>query len=349
MVLGYHRVVNDFSSAMKASIPSMLISRRMFERHLDSIGRRFRYVPLEAVEATVVGQGRRFGGPTAAITFDDGYRDFYHFAFPILKKKGIPAAVFVVTDFISAPHLLPHDQLYRLLCQAFSQWPRPYWRLVCVLQDLGITAELRAQFKTVANNPFGLTRLLLTRLPQREIVRITETLSERLQPADDSLEDFKPLTCEMLAEMVQSGMTIGSHTRTHILLTNESPGRVHEELEGSRHDLESRLGVPIHRFAYPDGHFDSRTVQAVAAAGYRFAYTTCRHRDPNYPVLTIPRTLLWENSCLDSRGGFSPAVMNCQMTGLFSFLACCDQDHYSPGSASGPVRMQESKSMGVAQ
>jgi len=49
------------------------------------------------------------------------------------------------------------------------------------------------------------------------------------------------------------------------------------------------------------------SVQLPRTSGFQFAYTTCRHRLPTYPHLTIPRKLLWENSCMDSLGRFSPA------------------------------------------
>ena len=38
LVLGYHRVVEDFESEARVEMPSMLTSRAMFERHLDCLG-----------------------------------------------------------------------------------------------------------------------------------------------------------------------------------------------------------------------------------------------------------------------------------------------------------------------
>ena len=98
-MIGYHRVVEDFASSAETSIPSMLVSRQMLERHLDWIGRRFRFVSLDELGARLDASDSR-DDPIAAITFDDGYRDFYDHALPLLKQKGIPAAVFVVTDLV---------------------------------------------------------------------------------------------------------------------------------------------------------------------------------------------------------------------------------------------------------
>jgi hypothetical protein len=122
-------------------------------------------------------------------------------------------------------------------------------------------------------------------------------------------------------------MTIGSHTTTHPMLTNESPRRVLAETAESRHELERRLGIAVKHFAYPAGCFDLGVVSAVAAAGYLFGYTTCQHRDRARPLLTIPRRLFWQNSCLDAFGEFSSSLMSCQIKGSFDFGRGCNHAH----------------------
>ncbi|RPH94739.1 MAG: hypothetical protein EHM68_13630, partial [Lysobacterales bacterium] len=93
LVVGYHRVVRDFDRSDSLSISPMLTSARTFEQHLDWIGRRYRFVSLDELAVTLEKQETN-GKPVAAITFDDGYRDVYQNAFPILKRRGIPSAVF---------------------------------------------------------------------------------------------------------------------------------------------------------------------------------------------------------------------------------------------------------------
>src|ERR1019366_4751846 len=101
------------------SIPSMLVSRRMLERHLDWLGRRFRFISLDELGARLEAKDGR-EDPVAAITFDDGYRDFYDHALPLLKRKGIPAAVFVVTDLVGTRRVQAHDKLYLLLARRYQ-------------------------------------------------------------------------------------------------------------------------------------------------------------------------------------------------------------------------------------
>jgi peptidoglycan/xylan/chitin deacetylase (PgdA/CDA1 family) len=315
VVIAYHRVVEDFASSAETSIPSMLVTVRTLERHLDWIGRRFRFVSVDELGSSLEA-GNSLRKPVAAITFDDGYRDFYFHALPLLKRKGIPAALFVVTDLLDTTRVQTHDQLYLLLTRRFG----PQLNAADIgglLERLGLSLA-----NMTATTPFQATRLLLETLPQAGIQRVLALLESEVLISEDSLAPFYSLTWEMLAKVHRAGITIGSHTRTHVLMTNESGHKVIDEVTGSRQELEARLGVPVQHFAYPSGLFDTASVNAVAAARYRYGYTTCTHRDPRHPMLTVPRSVLWENSCQDSRGSFSPDMLSCQIHRAFDWMRC---------------------------
>jgi peptidoglycan/xylan/chitin deacetylase (PgdA/CDA1 family) len=325
-------VVEDFSAESARSLPPQLISRRTLERHLDWLGARFRFISLDELgPALEAGEGFRW--PAVAITFDDGYADVYENAFPLLQRKGIPAAVFVVSDPVTSRQPLPHDLLYWLLGEAFFCWPEPSRSVENLLRDIGVNpAEARAVVQR-CTDPFTATRELLAQFSRRDLGCIVDAFEDQLRPPgrERMLERMRPLTPEMLRTMHQAGITIGSHTRTHVLLTNENPGSVQQELERSRTELESLLRAPVRHFAYPDGRFNSAVVRAVADAGYRYAYSTCRHRDTAFPLLTIPRRVLWEHSCRSLFSPFSAAVMSCQINGLFDIAAPCRHVHHSDG------------------
>src|SRR5438093_11717919 len=137
LVVGYHRVVEHLPPAGGDDIPAMLISRRMLQRHFEWIGRRFRFVSLEELGARLE-EGRAFDRPVAAVTFDDGYRDVYENAFPLLKRKGIRASVFVVTSRVGTDQACTHDVLYLLLERAFATWPDPRLDLARILEELSL-------------------------------------------------------------------------------------------------------------------------------------------------------------------------------------------------------------------
>ena len=316
LVIGYHRVVEDFASAAQTSIPSMLVSRKMLERHLDWIGRRYRFVDLNELGA-LLESGRPVEERIAAITFDDGYRDFYDHALPSLQKKGVPAALFVVTGLIGTTTAHIHDQLYYLLTKCNG-----HARFMTGLESPDITGM----------RPYQAMRTLIESIPASELQQVIRTLQSTGMIPEHSYDHA--VSWEMLDRIHRAGVVIGSHTKNHIVMTNETRECVLEEAVGSRLELERRLGAPVRHFAYPSGSFDSVSVKAVSAAGYRFGYTSCAHRSMEHPLLTIPRTLLWEEACLDSNRAFSESIMSCQVHRVFDLVAGCRQQH---AMASGTV------------
>lgn len=319
LIIGYHRVIDTLASDHPGATPAMTVSVRMMEQHLDWIGRRYRFLSLDEVGARIAA-GSGWSKPVAAITFDDGYSDVYHHALPVLLRKGIPAAVFLVTDTVGTSHLHTHDRLYLLLMR---RWPRAK-TLVATLSAL---REDDARVRT----PFAATRFLLGTRSQHQLARIITVLETDHGPAGQAPDALRPLTWEMVAEMHRHGVTVGSHTRTHPVLTNEDEAHQLHELVTSREIIEERLSSRVRHFAYPDGAFDDTIVRIVDRAGYDFAYTACRHQVPAYPNLTIARRFLWENSCLDASGRFSPSVMSCLVNGVYDLATTCPyRQHASP-------------------
>jgi peptidoglycan/xylan/chitin deacetylase (PgdA/CDA1 family) len=329
LVIGYHQVVEQFPSSYRRLNPAMLISRRMLEHHLDWIGRRFRFVSLDELGARLE-EGSPFDEPVAAVTFDDGYRDVYDNAFPVLKHKGIPAAFFVVTDLIGTSRMQIYDKLHLLLARAYPAGRSAPDALALRLRGLGIELPETCKASFMEWSPVQAMVMLLDGLPQADLHRVIAALEAEAGVVDRAPDDLLPASWDMLAEMQRAGMTIGSHTKSHALLTNEPLPKVYEEIRGSRQVLERKLGVPIEHVAYPYGRFNAAVVAAAAVSGYRTGYTTCLHRDPGYPLLTIPRILLWENSCLDVLGRFSSAIMSCQVHRVFDFVTSCRLEHGGP-------------------
>jgi peptidoglycan/xylan/chitin deacetylase (PgdA/CDA1 family) len=316
-VVGYHRVVEDFHAASSGTLASMLISSRMLELHLQWMARKFRFITLAEV-GTPPG-ARLARRPPIAVTFDDGYRDFYLHAFPVLKAMGVPAGIFVVSSLMGTQRLQIHDRLFLRIEKAFRVWRSPFQELALLMRRLQIRFPLP---KAKRVDPVSATRRLLRSLKVEETERLLDSLQERVEIDESLHEALMPLSWEMLSEMARAGITIGSHSQSHACLPNETASRIREEVIGSRRELETRLSLPIDDFAYPDGQFDREVVSAVAEAGYARAYGACRHQLPRHAMLTIPRQLLWERACVDAKGRFSEPIMSCQTEWIFGASTC---------------------------
>ena len=299
LILGYHRVVRDVADRDEVgdgTIPAMLVSTATLERQLDWLGERYTFATLDEAAADALNPARR-AKPLVAVTFDDGYEDVYRNAFPLLMRKGIPFAVFVVTALVGTRAYQLHDRIYRL-----RQWREE-------------------------PDPLAATRALLTTRSRRQLLRIASELTRTTPIPPDAPPPLRAMTWDMIRAMHDAGVTIGSHTRFHPFLTNEPRHTLPAEVRASRELLERTLGAPVRHFAYPNGDFDATVARAVGDAGYSFAYTTCTCRGAVPPALSIPRRLLWERSGAGASGDFYPPAFACETAGLFDFASGCRRDH----------------------
>jgi len=324
LVIGYHRVVEDLAAAARTDMPTRLTSRAMFERHVDWIGRHFQFVSLDDIGGHIV-RDEPFSHPVVAITFDDGYLDVYENALPVLTRKGIPAAVFVVTELVGKSCWQVHDKLYHLMAKAYARWDDPWAGLTRLLASVDVSAMSIPGMRAASRNPYAAVTRLLPSLSQTHVGRLMEILIE--QVGNGIPLGPRTVTWSMIDDMRRAGFTIGSHTRTHAWLANESDEKSFDEIAGSKQELERHLGESIDHFAYPGGQFTPPIVDMVVRAGYRFAYTACEHQDSRYPSLTIQRLLLWEGSSVGADGRFSSVILNCQTHGLWPPARRCERVH----------------------
>jgi peptidoglycan/xylan/chitin deacetylase (PgdA/CDA1 family) len=77
-----------------------------------------------------------------------------------------------------------------------------------------------------------------------------------------------------LREMQESGMEIGSHTVSHVRLTEVDDACLMRELADSKATLEDVLGNAVNSFAYPYGAWNEHCAEAVKQSGYVTACTT---------------------------------------------------------------------------
>jgi peptidoglycan/xylan/chitin deacetylase (PgdA/CDA1 family) len=89
-ILTYHRIIDLPGDRMS-------VSPERFRRQLECLRREgCRVVSLDALGDPDPETGR----PRVALTFDDGYRDWYDYAFPLLAEAGFPGVFFLATGLV---------------------------------------------------------------------------------------------------------------------------------------------------------------------------------------------------------------------------------------------------------
>jgi peptidoglycan/xylan/chitin deacetylase (PgdA/CDA1 family) len=323
LILCYHRVISD-QRGRERNAPAMLVRRGTLARQLDWVGRRYRFASLDEVAAQLL-SGERPQRPLAAVTFDDGYADAYENAFPLLWRKGIPAAFFLVTDLIGTDRCLDHDELYFWLRERAAE-SGGWQRIAAAARRAGLDWR-RIPAAAAPGRVVDLKEMLVERLPQSRVQALIRELRRGTRLPAGLREELRPMSWEMVRELAAAGAVIGSHTRSHSVLVNESGSDLAVELAGSKRALERAIDREVVHLSYPVGSFNAACVEAVAAAGYRYAFGTCRHRSAEHPALTLPRRVLWERSWAGWSSRVSTAVAACEVAGVFDRFRPCRLDH----------------------
>lgn len=94
---------------------------------------------------------------------------------------------------------------------------------------------------------------------------------------DRTYNGLKPLKWEQIFEMRDEGITFGSHTHTHPILTDISLKDAENDIVHSKNILKDRLNESIKMFAYPLGHrktFNLFIIKLLQKHGFELACST---------------------------------------------------------------------------
>jgi peptidoglycan/xylan/chitin deacetylase (PgdA/CDA1 family) len=242
------------------------ISARAFAEQTRYLAAHYTLVPLSHLADCW--RRRKIPPRLAAITIDDGYRDAYEIAFPILRKHRAPATVFVVTEFVDGVAWLWTDKPRYLTALAAPQ------SFEIGIEERRLRLELNGGASRAA--AAGLINAALKPLSEEARDALIERLASGLKvklPRRPPAE-YSAINWGQAREMADAGVEIGSHTLTHPILTGLSDKRLREEVGRSRDRIQTALRRKVETFCYPNGDYDPRTRREVARAGYELAVTT---------------------------------------------------------------------------
>jgi len=264
LILTYHRFSSGGEGAQGWAAGDT--PAKVFAEQLEYVTKRYNLVPLSRLAESI---GRRAGAPArlAAITIDDGYRDAYEIAYPLLRRFGAPATLFVPSDFIDRRAWIWTDKARFLTRRAVSQ------RLAIKIggQELRLDLGPPSSRRDAAERVNATLKRLPEEIKEEAIERLARALGVALPRTPP--DEFSPVAWAEAREMQANGIEIGSHTLTHPILTQVGEERLRSELRESRSRLEEVLKRRVEQFCYPNGDHDERVRREVARAGYRVAVT----------------------------------------------------------------------------
>jgi peptidoglycan/xylan/chitin deacetylase (PgdA/CDA1 family) len=278
-LLLYHRVMAKPDPMRPEDLDSGL-----FEIHMRAISRTFRVLGLDEAIARL--KNGTLPARALCITFDDGYRDNYELACPVLSKYGLTATFFIASGFLGEGRMF-HDTVVESIRRIPSSELDLSW--------LGLgprAARDTSALATLANDIVAKVKYMLPDA-QAEACERLESLAE------GSLPQNLMMTPEQVRALPGLGMSVGAHTHNHPILSKIAPSAALSEIETNRNVLTALMGSAPTFFAYPNGKpgldYGAEHVAMVKQAGFTGAVSVADGSvtDTSDPF-QLPRFVPWD-------------------------------------------------------
>jgi peptidoglycan/xylan/chitin deacetylase (PgdA/CDA1 family) len=235
-------------------------SPEAFEAQIRFLRKHYRLLSMDDVCREL--DEKRDASQAVAITFDDGYSDLYTHAFPILRRYGVPATVYLTAEAIESGEISWYDRIF-VAAMATRR------RNLTIGGDQPRTLELSSRESRI-HAAIEIVRTLRGYSNHARIAACKALEEEAGAPAAEQSNSM--LSWTQIREMQKAGISFGAHTMTHPVVGRLSESEYQHELVASRDILEDRLQMPVEHFAYPFGtasDIDDHTPSLMSNFGYR--------------------------------------------------------------------------------
>lgn len=305
IVLAYHRIIEDNHPHAVFSYPQLQVSPSLFAKQIEVIKSLGKVLSLEELfQAGMPPEPLPCG---FLITFDDGWRDNFTEALPILKKMGVTGTVFATTGFVGTGSLC---------------WTLRVWMFIrSGLEQLRQLEEKHFGFNNNAligearlHRLFAIVSSVSQQIRARFIADVNEVYSATFGPDQPEIA----LSWEELRGLAANGMSIGSHTHNHETLALLDASARILELQRSRDELHHQLGKEIGALSYPHSSYNPDVIMAAHNAGYSmsFGFKSIPSLPGDLKHRFLPRIEIDRRISCGVGGRFSRAVMLSYLAGL---------------------------------
>lgn len=303
-IVCYHKVEDDEDPLY------MSVSIKNFENQLVTLKKFYKLITLsDAIELLNKKDSTTYNA--AVITFDDGYKCIYTNAYPLLKKHGIPATIFLTANVIDNKTHLWYDEI----CMAIEKTKRK--KISFDNKEIYIgNSYAREIFKRYIVNEFK-------KIDDNKKNELISNLISQLDIGDKNCVNDLYLTREQILEMAENGVTFGSHSLSHAILNRMPVESASREIIDSKKLLEEHLNIKIEYFAYPDGKYNENLKDIVQKAGYKCALSLLdRHINKTNSIdqYSIDRINISEWMCLNLFNRYSEALFITDIISLSDIL-----------------------------
>jgi peptidoglycan/xylan/chitin deacetylase (PgdA/CDA1 family) len=271
-ILLYHKISPKASPFFGQSV-----SPKVFEEQIQFLKKNFQIIGFRDLRSANRIQNNQ--KDAVIITFDDGYKDNFLHAYPILKKYDIPATIFLATDFIGTGKLLWPDKLAWILYRTAAIPDRNTLIKFEISKEIIHGIEKLFQSKSLMR--LEILRSLADSLkdyPMKQLENILGGLAEACKIKEWPEGQIHPmLAWDEVKNMSLKGIEFGSHTKSHLILSKIPLNMARREIVESKKEIEKHIQKPVTTFAYPFGKkedYSESIIKIIQEVGFKYACST---------------------------------------------------------------------------
>ena len=277
MVLCYHNISDNVNEDWN----NVSITSDNFYKQMKYLKENFKIVGFEE---NIYDYG------SVAITFDDGYREGYLNALPILEELQIPAIFFISTACI--------DSKEEIWCHVLSN-------LIINGDEKNMSLELDGiNYKTSSlENRLNTSRVLCDLLKKTSKTKLVEYMNKIKRWAGEEFYSYTgnyPMmnTLDIREMAKHRNIIIGAHTVNHLSLKWLSLEEQEYEISTSKEKLSRIIGKKVEYFSYPFGGTDDYSIDTIKILdkyNFKGAFSTTKKHYTESRKYEIPRVCIFEN------------------------------------------------------
>ncbi len=262
VVLNYHRVGTATDPFPNLDVANFRAQMAWLKRNCNVIA------PADFREQAESGVST--AKPNVMVTFDDGYRDYFDHAYPVLQEYGIRAMNFLCTRFVDDPSVIGWwDRLYLAVRATRKLRAELPWN-AAGHDTFELSESGKAAFLAAAKD-------YIKRQPETDKEATTALILSALGVDASTLR--APRQTMTWEEVRQAGdlTTYGGHTHNHVIVSRLDGQPLDDEIRTCRERIETETGKPVETFAYPNGRaidFSDEAKRLLRQNGFRTAFTT---------------------------------------------------------------------------
>ena len=266
-ILCFHRVISHLEAERDGMHDSLWISPERLIALIEWMREVGDIVDCIEILNTEINNDR----PLFALSFDDGWKDTYSNAFPILKHYNVPATVFLVSNALETGDLFWTEDIRvktsRIIKSEndnivknalLENWPEIDYRKKNIRHPL----KLKTVDEWVE---------VLKRVDRDERRQRIDNFYQRLGVSKFPLKGYI-MTWDDARRMKKHHIRFGSHSHSHAILENLPSKQIEKEVDESKDLISKRLQIELESFCYPNGRYSGREAALLSNCGYRYGF-----------------------------------------------------------------------------